>query len=159
MTIKTMQMICPPPEREIIEQEVYRSLQTGTISNVARLLHKDQSQVSKAFNPYECDRNNPVYEYLVYLWAFDGTQAGLGDTIQKLVHRERDKWECFPRSVGTEAKLAASVGHEWTDFIEAQIDGRLIDERLAELEDVVVAVENLKKRLIAKRNSVYAEAA
>ena len=60
---------------------------------------------------------------------------------------------------GKEAKLSANVGHEWTDFTEAQLEGRSLDEKLAELEDVIVAVEKLKKRLIAKRNSVYAEAA
>lgn len=156
---KNMQLICPPTEREVIEREVYGMLASGTLSNVARLLHKDQSQVSRAFNPYEADRKNPVYEYLIHLWAFDGTQAGLSDTLQQLVRRERDKWECFPKVQGSKARLSAAIGHQLADFTEAQLDGKSLDTQIAELEDVIVAAEQMKQRLIAERNMGYAEAA
>ena len=84
-----MSKIIPPPDRETIEREVHSLFTNGDLSDIARLLHKDQSLVSKAFNPYSVEKHNRIYTFILYLWAFDAIRDGLAPEIINIVLRVR----------------------------------------------------------------------
>ena len=144
--------IIPPPDRETFEREIHDALENGDLSNIARILGKDQSLVSKQFNPYDTDRKNPVYEYLLYLWAADHTTNDLGSFIANLVERERGKW--LPETSKAEpspAALTGDIGSQFAEYVTAEISGMSIDRQIKELQDVEIAVRRKRDALVRER--------
>src|SRR4051812_47472752 len=103
--------IIPPPEREALEREV-SDLVNGDVSRIARLLQVNQSTVSNAFNPYREDRHNPVYNFILHLWAFDQLRPGLADEVLTIVTREREIWTETPHVAKSRSQLTGSIGKE-----------------------------------------------
>jgi hypothetical protein len=146
--------VLPPPEREAFEREIHGLVSiNGDMSAAARLLQKDQSAMSKAFNPYEDTRKNPVYELLLVLWAFDCIREGVSDEILSVMLREREKWLAgLPSKFADQAALTGNVGVQFSEFVEAKLKGKSFDEQIKEIVDVEVAAKQLKAALIAERN-------
>lgn len=142
----------PPPERESFEREIHDLFRNGDISNIARYLHKDQGLVSKAFNPFCEDKNNPIYITLQYLWAMDCIRPELGDKVLCILTREREKWLGEEPARDTPAKLTAHAGTQFVEAVESELSGATWDEQIAEWTDVEVAAQKKKADLIAKRN-------
>lgn len=146
--------ILPPPEREAFEREIHVLIeQERDQSAIARLLQKDQSAVSNAFNPYREDRLNPIHQFVLYLWAFDVIRPGLANTVLEIVARERCKWLVSDAPVRAQcpAKLTGKVGAEYAQAIETEIAGHDIDDQIREWGDVIKAAAEKQKALIAKR--------
>lgn len=150
-----MTKIIPPPDRETFEKEVAHLFVNGDLSNIARLLHKDQSLVSKAFNPYTDEKHNPVYQFVVYIWAMDAIREGLAGEVLNLVLRERDKWQRVPKKDISPARLTGRIGKEFSEFLEAEIGGLSYDKQINEVTDVIAAAEEKKAALIALRNKKH----
>lgn len=151
----THQLI-PPPERLAIEKEIDDLFQNGDKTSIARLLQQDMSAVSRAFNPYEDSRLNPVFQFLLYLWAFDAIRDGLGDDIMAIVQRERSKWQPTDPIIGSHAELAGRVGSEYAEAVKAEISNSPHDTRIKEWDDVARAATAKKMSVIADRNGTYA---
>lgn len=143
--------IAPPPEREQLEREIH-DLVNGDLSDLARLLQIHASTASNAFNPYREDKHNPVYQFLLHLWAFDCIREGLSDELLMIVCREREKWlPVAPLPVNT-ATLTADVGIQFSEFVEARLKGKTSDEQIKEANDIVAAATRLQGELIRERN-------
>jgi hypothetical protein len=151
-----MTHITPAPDREKFEREIRAMLDDQNLSAVARLLQKDQSAVSKAFSPNVPDRHNPIYQFVLYLWAFDHLKNGLADNVLNIVIREREKWTHEPfRRIVCGAKLTANVGREYSEFVEKELSEADIDILINEMNDVVSAAEEKKRDLMTRRNALH----
>ena len=145
---KDMSKIIPPPERESFEKEIAHLFVNGDLSDIARLLQKDQSLVSKAFNPYTDEKHNPVYQFVLHLWAFDAIRDGLAGEVLNIVLREREKWHTHPPCGIT----AEKVGHELIEAMATEIEGCDADTQAKEWDDVERAARERKNAAISQRN-------
>lgn len=144
----------PPPERETVEREIH-DLVTNHLSELARLLQVNNSTTSNAFNPYRDDKNNPVYHFLLHLWAFDIIKPGLSDDILAIVARERSTWNPSASVNVCPAKLTKKVGTELFQAVEAEILGKPWEEQIKEWSDVERAANEKKQKVIETRNARY----
>lgn len=147
-----MQKIIPAPERETFEKEIAHLFVNGDLSDIARLLQKDQSLISKAYNPYTDEKHNPVYQFVLHLWAMDAIREGLAGEVLNIVLREREKWQCVPVRPGNPAKLTGNLVRELGEMIEAEIEGKSYEKQVDEVMDVIRAAEEKKNDIISKRN-------
>lgn len=150
-----MQKIIPPPERESFEREIAHLFVNGDLSDIARLLHKDQSLVSKAFNPYTDEKHNPVYQFVLYIWAMDAIREGLACEVLNIVLREREKWQRITGPNECPARLTGNIVKEFGEFMEAELDGKPFEKQIDELMDVINAAIEKKSALIEKRNAKH----
>lgn len=148
-----MTLLIPPPERETFEKELHKLISRNVdLSATAALLQKDQSAVSKTFNPFDPTRLNPFYEGTAYRWAFDNLTPGLADEIRSIEDRERSIWLPMHPVAACDADLTANVGIQFSEFIAAKIKGKSYDEQIKECVDIEVAAGKLKADLIRQRN-------
>lgn len=154
MTID-MKKLIPPPEREAFEREIAHLFVNGNLSDIARLLQKDQSLVSKAFNPYSTEKHNPVYVFVQYLWAMDAIREDLAGEVLNIVLREREKWQQVPVQDKCPAKLTGRLVKEIGEMIEAEIEGLSFEKQIDEVMDVINAAEEKKDNIIALRNKKH----
>lgn len=150
---RDMTNIIPPPEREEFEREIAFLFRNGDLSDIARLLQKDQSIVSKAFNPYCVEKHNPVYQFVLHIWAMDAIREGLACEVLSIVLREREKWQRIPLKDKCPARLTSTIVKEFGEFIEAEIGDKPYEVQIKEVMDVVRAAEEKKEAIIAKRNA------
>ena len=155
MLKEKLTMIVPPPEREALEKEIASLFTTGDLSDVARLLQKDLSQVSRAFNPFETERHNPVYQLILHLWAFDALRDGLAGEVLNIVLREREKWLPASRSGQSPATLTGNIVEQFKEFMECELNGDDHNAQINEICDVIRAAEDKKRDIIAKRNEKH----
>lgn len=150
-----MKKLIPAPERETFEREIAHLFVNGDLSDIARLLHKDQSLVSKAFNPFSTEKHNPVYVFVQYLWAMDAIREDLAGEVLNIVLREREKWQHVPVREKSPAKLTGRLVKEVGELIECEIDGLSFEKQIDEVMDVINAAEAKKDNIIALRNKEY----
>jgi hypothetical protein len=146
----------PPPDRYAFEREVKSFLPRKALERVSELTRKDQAAVSAAFNPNREDRHNPVYMILVYLWAFDQVADGIADRMLSLVVRERRKWlsaKC--RGDVCHPTLTKSIGVEYVEAIEMEMNGASLDVKIKEFTDLRDAVDKKLDSLIAEKQKQY----
>ena len=146
--------IIPPPEREQLEREIH-DLLDGDMSEIARLLQIDQSTISRAFNPYNTERNNPIYQFILYLWAFDILRMGLGDEVLTIVCRERAKWLPTKKIATCPSRLTGNVGQQFVEAMESEMEGKSFDVQIKEWMDVEKAAGEKKQSIIDARNEKY----
>ncbi len=152
----TENFMLPPPDKQEIELEVASHFRNGDIGNIARYVQRDKGIVSKQLSANCEDKNNVIYYFLLFLWAFDCIRRDLGDSILAIITRERAKWlDDAPAIVESHAALTADVGIQFSEFIEAKIAGKSWDAQIKECVDIEVAAGKLKADLIAKRNAEY----
>lgn len=146
----------PPPDKQDLELEVDGFFRNGDKKDVARLVQRDSSTVSRQLSP-NCDHNNHVvYWFLLCLWAFDNIRQDLGDAVINLVLRERAKWlNEAPSAIEHPAKLTSKVGQELVEAIEAEMSGHALDDQIQEWTDVVTAAAKKQQDLINKRASGF----
>lgn len=146
----------PPPDKHELELEVDGYFRNGDKKDVARLLQKDSSTISRQLSPNQEHNNNLVYFFILALWAFDCIRRELGDAVINLVLRERAKWlgDALP-FVPCPAKLTANIGREFSEYLEAELLDKSFDEQIKECVDIAVAVEQKKVALIARRNAKH----
>ncbi len=152
----TNEFMLPPPDKQEIEIEVAGLFHNGDIGTVARYVQRDKGIVSKQLSAHCEDKNNVIYYFLLFLWAFDCIRRDLGDAVLGIIVRERDKWlaEC-PRIARSSAKLTADIGRQFTEFLEAELDGKDYDRQIKECVDIATAVNAKKADLIQKRNAKH----
>ena len=150
-----MSKIIPPPDREATEREVHSLFTNGDLSNLARLLQKDQSLISKAYNPYSTEKNNPVYQFILNLWAMDVVSDSLAGEVLNIVLREREKWLPARASADCPARLTHNIVREFGEFIEAELCDKNFEIQVKEIIDVINAAEKKKADIIAKKNRDY----
>lgn len=150
-----MKQIIPPPERENIEKEIHHLFTNGDLTDIARLLQKDLSLVSRAFSPFSDEKHNPVYQFMLHLWAFDAIRPDLAGEVLNIVLREREKW--LPAHIKREcaAKLTGNISTEFGEFIEAELSGKSFDKQIHEIMDVINAAQAKKESIIAKKNAEH----
>jgi hypothetical protein len=149
----TMKVI-PPPERETLEREIH-DIVDGDMSEIARLLQIDQSAISRAFNPYNNDRHNPIYQFILYLWAFDTLRMGLADEILNIVCREREKWLPTRKIAACPSRLTGNVGKQFMEAMEREMAGASHDELIKEWGDVERSAHEKVRSVIDQRNERY----
>lgn len=147
--------IIPAPDRESFEKEIAHLFVNGDLSDIARLLQKDQSLVSKSFNPYTVEKHNPVYQFVLHLWAFDAIRDDLAGEVLNIVLREREKWQSVTVKEGCASRLTGNLVKEVGEMIEAEIAGKEYDDQIDEIMDVINAAEKKKLDVIMKRNAKY----
>lgn len=147
--------IIPAPDREAFEKEIANLFVNGDLSDIARLLQKDQSLVSKAFNPFSTEKHNPVYQFVLHLWAFDAIRDGLAGEVLNIVLREREKWQRVPFQNRCPAKLTGNLVREVGEMVEKELAGKSYDEQIDEVMDVINAAQEKKRAIIAKRNAAH----
>ena len=150
-----MKKLIPPPERESFEREIANLFKNGDLSDLARLLQKDLSIVSRSFSPFTDDKHNPIYQFVLHLWAFDAIREGLAGEVLNIVLREREKWQRPVTTIRSAAKLTGSLVREVGEMIEAEIAGKNYDKQIDEIMDVINAAEEKKQDVITKRNAEY----
>lgn len=150
-----MTKIIPPPDRETIEREIHSLFKNGDLSDIARLLQKDQSLISKEFNPYSDEKHNVIFGAMVRLWAMDAIRPDLAPEIINIVLRERQKW--LPARVPAEcpARLTGNLMKEVGEMIEAEIAGLDFDKQIKEINDVIRVAKEKEASVIAQRNVKY----
>jgi hypothetical protein len=142
-----------PPDKHEIEIEVSGMFRNGDIKNVARYVQRDSGLVSKLLSANCEDKNNVVYFFLLFLWAFDSVRRELGDTAINIVLREREKW--LVRDVkhrDAPSKLTGAVGKEYVEAIESELSGKSYDEQIKQWMDVEYAARAKKRDIIDARN-------
>lgn len=146
----------PLPDHEAFNKEIHELFVNGDLSHIARFLRKDQSAVSRAFNPFDDSRHSPVFELMSYLWAMDCHREGLGDAVLSIVTREREKWLIDGvEIIDSPAKLTADVGHELIEAIAAEIDGAPLDKQIQEWDDVEQKAREKKQSAMRQRGTVH----
>ena len=142
----------PLPEREVFEREIHDLFENGDLSSIARYLHKDQGQVSKAYNPYDETRHNPVFEFLRHLWAMDCRRDALADVVLSIVNREREKWLTDGVEViDAPAKLTGRCLRETGEAVECELAHADLDTQIHEFQEARDAYDAKIKALIAMR--------
>lgn len=152
---KDMTKVIPPPEREAIEREIHALFTNGDLSDIARLLHKDQSLVSKMFNPYSDEKHNPVFTLISFLWAMDAIRDDLAGEVLNIILREREKWLPVEAKYQDAGRLTHNIVQEFGEFIEAELDGKDWSVQVSEIMDVINAADAKKKDILAKRNGKH----
>lgn len=142
-----------PPERESIEKEVAEMFSNGDFTDIARLLHRDRSAVSRAFSIDDQTRHNPVFEIVSYLWAFDQLRDLLGDEIVALILRERAKWTPRLAVPNCPVSLTTNIGTQFNEFLESKLKGEPWDMQIKECEDIETAARKKKDWLIVQRSN------
>lgn len=152
-----MTRLLPPPERETFEREIKDLISDdGDIKAIAGYVHRDQSIVSKMFNPFSTDKWNPVYLFVIFLWAFDCLRDGLADAVLRIVIRERDKWRCTKTRIFTNpAETTSNIGIQFSEFLKCELEHKPFDEQIKELDDIGEAVRLKREELIERRNAHY----
>lgn len=152
-----MTRILPPPERESFEREIKSLISDdGDITSIAGFVQRDASIVSKMFNPFSTEKWNPIYLFVLFLWAFDCLREGLADAILKIVVRERDKWTLQRTRILTNpADTTSNIGIQFSEFLKCELEGKSFDEQIKECVDIVEAAEAKKTELIERRNAHY----
>lgn len=148
--------ILPPPDKQEIELEVAGHFHNGDIGNVARYVQRDKGIVSKQLSANCDDKNNVIYYFLLFLWAFDCIRRELGDNIIEIVLRERAKWlNESPQIRQSPAKMTRAVGDELFEAIEADMADKAWNIRVKEWGDVERTARERKQAIITERNSQH----
>lgn len=152
-----MTMLMPPPEREQFEKEIKQLVSTDKdISNIARYTQRDQAIVSKMFNPNTDEKHNPIYQFVVFLWAFDCLREGLADEVLNIIVRERQKWKPeLPRVYGNGAECTSEICKQFSEFLQVELEGKDYDVQIKEIFDVQRAVSLKIQQIIDRRNARY----
>jgi MarR-like DNA-binding transcriptional regulator SgrR of sgrS sRNA len=145
-----MQKVIPPPDRETLEKEIHSLFTNGDLSDIARLLQKDQSLVSKMFNPYSDEKHNPIYTVILCLWAMDAIRTDLAPEMINIMLREREKWLPVDARKLDAAVLTGNIVTEFGEFIECELSGKNYDTQIKEIQDVIRAAEEKMRDIIAK---------
>ncbi len=148
-------MPLPPPAKLDIELEIDGFFHNGDKGQVARLVQRDLSVVSRMLSPNNDHNNHVVFTFLMFLWAFDSVRQDLGAEVINVVLRERQKWLGDTVPVEHPAKLTANVGHQCVEATEAEMLGLSIDEQIKEWTDVVNAATVKRNALIGIRSSAF----
>ena len=155
MTKVDLMKIIPPPEREQFEREIAHLFVNGDLSDIARLLQKDLSLVSRAFSPFSDEKHNPIYQFVLHLWAFDAIREGLAGEVLNIVLREREKWMPARGLTIAPSRLTGDIVKEFGEFMEAELSGKSYDIQIDEIMDVIHAAEKKKVDVIAHRNAKH----
>lgn len=146
----------PPPDKHELEMEVDGCFRNGDKGNVARLIHKDSSTISRQLSPNQEHNNHIIYFFILVLWAFDCIRQELGDAVIEIVLRERSKWLCqAPEIMEHPATLTKCVGVEYVEAIEAEMLGHSINNQIREWGDVITTASRKQQALIQSRADQY----
>jgi len=152
----TPKVLIPPPDRFGLEREVRQLLPPKSIKKIAQLTNRDKTLVSVSYNPNREDRHNPVYMFVLNVYALDQIRTDLGDAVLSLVNRERRKWlkttDCPPVHP---AVLTKSIGAEYIEAIEKEMSGSTLDVKIKEYTDLKNAVDKKLDALNAERQRAF----
>jgi hypothetical protein len=141
-----------PPEREAIEREVSELFHNGDFTDIARLIHVQHSTVSRSFSTTDETRLNPVFQIIIYLWAFDQIRDGLADTVLSIIERERAKWMPQMAVANCPVRLTTDIGKEFNEFLEKKLEGASWNVQIKECMDIEDAAKKKRAWLIEQRN-------
>lgn len=156
-----MKNIACPPDRETIEREIHALFTNGDLSDVARLLQKDQSLVSKQFNPYSEEKHSPISQFIFYLWAFDAIRDDLASAVLNIVLRERSVWLPETVSPADQPDLECHIIEEQADvqkwlasFDIATASDKDLNTFDAECDEAITALMKARASARARRRVV-----
>lgn len=144
-----------PPDKEALEREIAALFHHNDFADIARLLQRDFSSISRAFSPTDDTRHNPIFQIVIHLWAFDQLRESLGDDVLAIVTRERDKWRHRKQSGKNSASLSGNVGRQLVEAMEKEIAGGDYNEQIKEWLDVEEAAREKKEHVMELRNEFY----
>lgn len=150
MPLPNMTNITPPPDRETIEREIHSLFKNGDLSDIARLLQKDQSLISKEFNPYSDEKHNVIFQAILRLWAMDAIRPDLAPEVLNIVLREREKWLPVNVRDANPTLLTCDIITQFNEFLEAELSGKGYEVQIKEIQDVINAAEKKRSDIIAK---------
>lgn len=146
----------PLSDREQFEREIHDLFTNGDLTHIARYMHRDQAAVSKAFNPYDETRHNPVFEFLRVLWAMDCHRDGLADAVLTIVTREREKWLADGIDIiHAPGKLTGNVGRQLAEAVEQEIAHADLDTQIKEWGDVRDSADEKISSLLSQRRESF----
>lgn len=139
----TKNMLLPPPAQSDFEKELKNTIPEREQGTFARYLKKGGTYVSQMLSP-DHPRQSIPFRFIEWLWACDALSREVGDKTLSLVLRERGNWltsDLRPMLALDSKHLTKSIGTEYCEALDKELNGATVDEQIKEYSDVIEAAE------------------